>query len=130
MPLGGETIDLPHLVGEDYWLHAGMIADGDTQRDDTDQRFRPPAPPACRCTIFRFSRILNLNIQSGGVSREFIKKDSGTADCLFQNLVFLLTELLDGDSRSHISVGECLALIACRRKTSANQVHERLANLA
>ena len=27
MPLGGETIDLPHLVGEDYWLHAVIISD-------------------------------------------------------------------------------------------------------
>ncbi|HZN06455.1 MAG TPA: hypothetical protein VFB65_06705, partial [Pyrinomonadaceae bacterium] len=61
--LGGETIGLPHLVGKEYWLHAGMIAKPQT-----------PAAPACRCTTFRFSRILNLNIQYDGGSRKISKK--------------------------------------------------------
>jgi len=33
-----------------------------------------PAAPACRCTTFRFSRILNLNIQYDGGSRKISKK--------------------------------------------------------
>jgi hypothetical protein len=59
MPLGGETVDFPHLGGEDYRLHAAIITDTRLRSQILDFRSQsPPAVPACRCTIFRFSRIL------------------------------------------------------------------------
>jgi len=44
MPFGGETIDLAHLAGEDYWLHAGIIPDR-FNFEIPNSNFEIPRPP-------------------------------------------------------------------------------------
>jgi len=54
----GETINLPHLVGEDYRLHEEMIAG---RKRKSGHSGPPPALPAAAPTV-RFSRIPKLKI--------------------------------------------------------------------
>ena len=68
--LDGETIDLPHLFGEDYRLHGGN--DNSRLEAEEDTKMRPegrPALPAAEPTV-RFSRIPKVKIESPVVSRE------------------------------------------------------------